>query len=266
MAVDVMANARKAVDAEARKVRRPKAEPQLKAYLARSYDGESDVIVFAHRNNMAARREAAGMMASGDITDVDSLKRAPEFDDLAEASVITSKDYIERGWWFECAGCCRRVSSDMNDWSDGADDEEDADGNLRDGNGELLEPSYHVLHPSSVWCSAGCRDQDREHRFREKVQACEEREKWTAAATARWPGITNLRVYRQDFSKPETIRVAFQAPGFARGHFATWHPLESPDVLWIAQGSLSAWDAYTADLMNAQNRDPGDEHLGGRRA
>lgn len=240
----------------------------LKAYRARSYDGESDAVVFSRRNDMAARREAAGQMPSGDIEDIESMVRAPEFDDLAhEPGPMTTQQYIARGWWFECSGCFRRVNADMDDHGQHEGDDYDADGRGINRHGELLEPSFHVLIPEAAWCCGGCRDRDRARNFRERVEACDEHERWTTAARERWPGISRLSLFRQEWDKPHTLRVMFQAPGFDPYHYATWHPLEpSGEQLFVTRAAIGAWHAYEAALMNAANRDPGDECWKGQSA
>lgn len=211
---------------------------QYKAYHARSYDGESDCIVFALRNSMAARRDAAGRM-SGDLSDVESLTRAPQFDALVDRIYIEARDYIERGWWLQCSGCFRRVELEM-DCS-----QIDAASNL--------EASYHVLHPQSAWCSAGCRDRDLLDRFRRRVAAVAEFTHWSAEAQRRWPGISRLSVSRQDSDRPDSVEIRFQAPGFPDFEWATWRPhADEERQLLITRGAHSAWLAYVGSLPSEE--------------
>lgn len=218
----------------------------IKAYVAHHWEGEHSVIVFGTRNSMALRREAAGQM-DGDVESIDSMVRAPDFDEFAaDGRTITAQDYIERGWHFQCASCQCRVVECMEEEPDFEEGDEILDG-----------PAYHPLHPHEVWCSSSCRDKHRERRFRKKVEACNEHVEARDAALKRWPGITVRSISRRHYDKPETLEVGFTFPGMTGYGQCTW--VYGAPTMNIPHDQGDNYDAYRATIVSP-DRDPGDEH------
>lgn len=117
---------------------------KLKAYMVREdYEGHA-VIAFA-TNNATARREG-GQELNLEFDEVESCRRAPEFDQYAPGPV-PALVMIEHGWWFECSHCGRKVSA-----SDMYDEIED----------QGLDPSQFAPRDDGrhgVYCSATCEAQ-----------------------------------------------------------------------------------------------------------
>lgn len=219
----------------------------LKAYMATDYDRDHTVVVFGTRNDWALRKEAAGQI-DGDPDSIDSLTRAPGFDHLANEHV-TAQHYIEiGGLHYECH-CGVKITASMEEAQDNDEDNREFDG-----------PAYHALRPDEVWCSSQCRDNDMTARFEAKALAFREHTMGSELALKKWPGITITRCQRRDYSKPETLEVSFTFPGIGKYENATWVVGNSSSIT-LPRSAVSAWYAFTAELLNAQDRDPGDEHL-----
>ncbi len=226
---------------------------KLKAYKATDWDRDHSVVVFGTRNNWELRAEAAGQM-SGDAEDIGELVRAPEFDDLV-GQRITTKHYIDREFHYECQ-CGVKITLDMDEANDDAEyeaNEAGVDFVPLDG------PAYHALRPDEVWCSSSCRDRDLTRRFEEKAQAVREYAQGADAATAMWPGITVKSCRRRVYNHKESLVVDFTFPGIGKYGVASWL-VGNPKSVSIPQGSVDAWLAFTASILNAQDRDNGDEH------
>lgn len=214
----------------------------LKAYQADDVDGEASVIVYGYRNDWKLRREAAGQMRHGEVEGVGSVRRAPQFDEFADRPIY-ARDYIERGWHISCQSCDRRCESEMVD----------DDGDYVDEG-----PSYHALEPHSVWCSDECRDEYREKRFRDKVQAGDEYVRARDRAVTLWPGITIISIRRSHYDKPETLEVRFRFPGMTNRYAdACW--VYGADHITVPRGDEAAWRDWRATQVSP-DRDPGDEH------
>jgi hypothetical protein len=111
---------------------------RLKAYEVRdNYEGHR-VIRFA-TNNATARREGACELEI-EWEDVESCRRAPQFDEYAPGTV-PPLTLIAHGWWFDCRGCGRRISDDSYLDDDGLDEDERTP----------VEDEKH-----NVYCSAAC--------------------------------------------------------------------------------------------------------------
>ena len=75
--------------------------------------GEGHSVIMFSKSNAQARAWGANELNT-EFEDVECF-RAPKFDDLI-GKHISQQDYIERGFWYECAdtGCCRRVCQDSD--------------------------------------------------------------------------------------------------------------------------------------------------------
>lgn len=82
------------------------------AYVVRDNDEGGTVVVFA-KSAVAARRIGARELDI-DFESVESCRRAPEFDGYASAGTVPNNVLLDHGWWFECSGCYRHISSDLD--------------------------------------------------------------------------------------------------------------------------------------------------------
>lgn len=111
-----------------------------KAYTVREdYDGHC-VVVFA-RSNAEARRKG-GNELNLSFEEVESCRRAPEFDAYAEAGDVPPLVMIEHGWWYECGYCGRQVSSEG--YMD--DDEQDPMEPSTDGKFVYCNGAHQMAH------------------------------------------------------------------------------------------------------------------------
>ena len=131
-------------------------ERPMLAYTV-SEDGDDHAVVVFARSGAEGRRKGAGRL---DLTfeEVDSCRRAPEFDAYAEAGRVPPLAMIDAGWWFECSHCGHQITSD------------------REGpEGEDLEP---VADGDAVYCNtahlmAEWRERrDRQARENAAIEAC----------------------------------------------------------------------------------------------
>lgn len=105
----------------------------LKAYSVTETCEDTGGIVYAE-HHAVARREGASQFGDGDWSSVE-CRRAPEFDQYAEAGGPTLAQMQEHGWWTHCPCCERRICGLT--WTRDDGEEMDAYVDRRDG---------------SVWC------------------------------------------------------------------------------------------------------------------
>ena len=210
----------------------------FKAYIV--HDGDEGWAVVYATNGASARRHGANEL-DVDFSEIESCHREPSLDEFANAQIpITSM--LDLGWWFECAGCGRKLR-----W----DDDDEAD---------LVDPvgTYHGL----CWCTPTCRDEFLETRlWRESAQDLAVA-KLTGWLRDRFPGIvpTRTHAYANDRCLVEQTVVNFSFAGASYGggvvrvedmygrRGVRW-PGEPADVkLTISRGDLNAWERYRDSL------------------
>lgn len=191
-----------------------------KAYIARS--DEECVIVFGSRNDMALRRLAAGQMTHGDAECIDSLERAPEFDQFGSVDNITFQDYLQRGWFFACMECGCEV------------------------NEETEAPVAQEEGGQRVWCSQTCKDAMMQADAERKAQEAAEKARMTEMVNKLWPGVVISHIGRRHWDKPETLEAHFTFPGQVTGGHVTW--VEKSLVVSVPKGDVDAWIAFKESL------------------
>lgn len=156
----------------------------LKAYEV--HDGDEQTVYVFATNSATARREGANQMDT-DFESVSYCRRAAWADEYAPGPV-SAIACIERGWWFECFHCSRRVSADMHE-------------EIED---EGLNPDDFEIQPrglSNVYCSKECAAIDRAE-ARAHVEACDA---LYELVTTKYPGckVTSIYVYGTRLDVPE---------------------------------------------------------------
>ncbi|WP_440221875.1 hypothetical protein ACQQ2N_12325 [Dokdonella sp. MW10] len=187
----------------------------MKAYtVSEEYEGHA-CVVFA-TNSATARREGASMLDL-DWTEVDSCRRAPQFDDYCPGPVPPLV-LIAAGWWFDCHHCGQRIEADTEESDEG----------------EPLDPCEVG---QSVYCTPECLARAR---FRRTARAqavaamCE-------LVTTRFPAatVTRVHVYGTKLEKAEShlhgIRssATFTLPGLnypAHYNFGEAYMVSNVDV------------------------------------
>ena len=205
------------------------SEEKLKAYAVHDvYEGYG-CVAFA-TNNAAARRIGASQLDT-DLESIESVRRAPEFDQYAPGPV-PPLTLIEQGWWIECCHCGRRVDDGMDD--ELVDDELIPTDSVPRGDGH-----------SGVFCSASCECAD----YMAKRGDAEATEALIEVFEARFPGATRtgLHVYggpRLLPSDGKSIRYAvyFTFPGSR--YAVTWE--FGDDHVSLDQCDADAYKAWRA--------------------
>lgn len=151
--------------------------------------------------------------------DYEEVKRAPAFDDLAEAGRVTAADYLARGWTLLCHEC------------EGECPDDDAE--------ELEEP---ICCGDVAYCSSECKrlHDERETRIRERQAAAEA---WIAKRfpfarlESWWTGGTGLcNCYDRDCEN-QRARVRFEGVETDANDYC-----DGCKTIWICQGDSAAWD------------------------
>lgn len=195
---------------------RPK---RLKAYEVREdYEGHC-VIAFGEGNAQA--RRAGGAELDLMFEEVDSCRRAPQYDHYAPGPV-PALVLIEDGWWFHCSHCDARVS----------DDEEEGQDPRDDGVG-------------GVFCCGAC---EAKH-YRNQRGIVTAKANLLEAFEARFPTATATRVHVYDGGPLRTTEqhhntVCFTFPGAKHG--GGNFDLAEPAFVMMANGDLEAWHAWLA--------------------
>lgn len=198
---------------------------QKVAYVVREDHDDRAAVVFA--KNGAEARRIGGYQIGVEFEDVDSCRRAPEFDGYAEAGAVPPLVLIEHHWWFECDHCGHRITCDY----EGPD-------------GEDLSP---VADGDRVYCDAACqsaewvRKRDIERRMNAVVEAC--------TLTFHGLPITGLRgVERYKHGTTETVlSCEFDFPG-RKGMPARWDLGAS--TVWISECDLETWETIKSPLRH----------------
>jgi hypothetical protein len=182
----------------------------MKAYVVRETYNDGCCVRFAEQS-VVARREGANELD----TDFEAVecRRAPEFDEYAPGPV-PDRVLVEHGWWFECTQCSQRISNEPTD---------------EDGEPIELSPIYEG---DRIFCSLKCKEALEAERAADRARA----EAATAAAVAKWPGIT-IR-YTNGYAEPATVSFAF--PG-SEGT-ATWL-MDAPTVS-VERRDVEAWHRF----------------------
>lgn len=192
-----------------------------KAYAVREDDEGHTVVVFA--KSSAEARRLGGYKLDLAFEDVDSCRRAPEFDAYADAGKVPPLVMIEHGWWFECDYCGQKVDSD----AEGPD-------------GEELHP---VAEVDRVYCNSGHqmaewrRRRTLQDRMNAVVEAC-------SLKFYGWP-IFDLRGHEHyTAGGRDTVACCdFDFPG-RKGLHARWNLGDA--MVYISECDREAWKA-TAD-------------------
>ncbi|WP_257556484.1 hypothetical protein [Sphingobium sp. CFD-2] len=143
--------------------------PEIKAYSVQETCEGTGGIVFA-KHNVVARRIGARRHGDGDFDSV-TCHRAPWADRYAEDGHVPASAAIEAGWWFECAGCGRRINEDLpNAWAQEMGRDEPLRGQ------QLLYARWRPDHiigymDTAVFCRKACKVRhDRHEAERERRQ------------------------------------------------------------------------------------------------
>jgi len=134
-------------------------------------------LYFAESHNQAKCH--AANEAGIEYVEVTSCRRKPEYDQYSPGPVPT-KVLIEDGWWFECYGCYRTVSSNEM-YDDDADKE--LDGPVYRGN--------------SVWCSTDCQKRYDERQAKRKA----DEQAAIDSTLAKWPKAKKVTPYMRGDGK-----------------------------------------------------------------
>lgn len=204
---------------------------RLKAYEVRAddFDGGGSVVITFATNNATARREGAAKLDL-EWHDIDSCRRAPQFDQYAPGPVPPLV-LIEHGWWFECGWCGAKV---------------DADNEQEDDDGNLLPYEAPVAIGSTVYCCAAHAGMDlarKRGNAAAKNALCE-------LVYTRWPEAQIIRVHvcgdRLDYKDPDQdgwlqggwlTSAEFTLPGLKYPVTYHWgHP-----KVWVTQHDLDAF-------------------------
>lgn len=157
----------------------------LKAYHVSEPDEGYGAIVYA-TNSATARREGANEL-NIEWEDVDTCRRAPEFDQFAPGPV-PKMAMLASGWWFTCYHCDRKISEDM------AEELEDAG---------LDSAQFGAVEDATgIYCSSACQMA----RFHERRDAIDAIDALIELVEARFAGahVTSCHVYGTRLAPSET--------------------------------------------------------------
>lgn len=176
----------------------PKAQPR--AYIVRDgYGGAS--VVFA-TSGAAARRIGASDLNIG-FEDVDSCRRARNFDGFSSDGFVPVQELISAGWRYECLGCGHWVDADL-------------EGEGADGEFVRLNPVYE---DHGVWCSPECRSSTLQDRLICAEKQASAIKDFQRRVLKRFPGV---RFTGQQYARVvksggryavESVIVSFSFPG-----------------------------------------------------
>jgi hypothetical protein len=187
----------------------------LKAYMVH---GDDEAVIMFSSNSATARREGANEM-NMEWSDVDSCRRASEYDVYAPGPVPTSV-MIETGWRFGCNCCGQWVTSDN---------------------------PHPVIRGSIVYCDAAClAREEAEERAKAAAQNA-----LLEAFYIRFPGahamhITvgdSLNTIRAGRGRHEN-RVSFTFPGGE--HTVEWD--FGDETCWLVKTDVPAWERWRSQL------------------
>lgn len=157
--------------------------PKLKAYQVRE-DGEGHCVIQFATSNAAARREGGSRLDLA-FEEVESCRRAPQFDAYAPGPVPVTV-LLADGWWQECLHCGQKIDLEYQ--------REDDDGNEVD-----FEP---IDHGDQVFCCPACQAKH----FAEKRANQAARAALVEMVETLYPGaqVTRVHVYgdRLESSEP----------------------------------------------------------------
>lgn len=198
---------------------------KLKAYQVDSGNEDGNCVIAFASNNATARRAGANELGYT-FEEVESCRRAPEFDSFASLGKVPPLVLIEHQWRFECGHCGVWVGEETYTY------DEDGAGGER-----YHEPVVDSL--DRVYCCASHMAEDfadSNARRAEEVAAIE-------AAFWTFPGITQVtggmrsRAYP---AKGEELRATFRFPGGQ--HAVSWRVGEAH--VSISCVDVAAWEAY----------------------
>jgi hypothetical protein len=195
--------------------------PKVKAYLVRVDDSEGGAAIAFATNNASARRKG-GNELDASFEEVESCRRAPEFDAYAPGPVPPLV-LIEHGWWFECFNCGRTVRED---------EEEDDDG----------DPLSPVAVGQAVFCCPICQARHyAEQRARKAAEAA-----FVEIVVTKWPEakVHRVSVYGDRLEPSDNrggIKCAayFELPGLHHDVQMTF----GDDHVMVAQMDVEAFKA-----------------------
>jgi hypothetical protein len=118
------------------------------------YDDDDGAVVVFEKTAVAARRIGARVLDTY-FEYIESCRRAPEFDEYA-GSGVPNDVLLEHGWWFECYGCQRRISRDLEGEHFYGDRSRDI----------TLKP---VFVGDAVYCCPSCKARDEKDRRERKA-------------------------------------------------------------------------------------------------
>lgn len=195
----------------------------MKAFIVS--DGEEGACICFARHSVAARRDGANELNT-DFEAV-SCRRAPQFDQYAEAGEVPASVLVDHGWWFECMQCGQKVCDDPYD---------------SEGDPVQLDP---VFTPSGqIFCRPSCKDACAAERAEEKARG----EAAAQAALAKWPGIEICST--NGYENPG--RVWFKFPG-GLGQ-ADW--TQGAKTIWVESRDQPAWIAFEDSIKAARLSQP----------
>lgn len=143
---------------------------KLLAYRVDDLSEGSGVIVFA-KSNAAARSAGSQELSDGDFHSV-TATRLQWADEYAEAGEVPPLVMIKRGWWFQCAGCERRVSESARD-------------DLEEGEPEIVP----YVRRGDVFCNRRCcASFILDRRIRKKIEAVATKW-WVDDCLSKYPGV-----------------------------------------------------------------------------
>lgn len=187
----------------------------MKCFIVDCEQENGSQLYFADSHNQA--KCYAANEAGIEYIEVTSCRRKPEYDQYAPGPVPT-KVLIEDGWWWECFGCSRHVSSE--ELFDYAADKE-LDGPVYRGN--------------SVWCSTDCQKRDDEQQAKQKAleQAAVD------AALVKWPKSKKVTPYMRGDHK--------QCVWFDFGGQDTAHWVVGEDSVSVALYDVDRWNEFAQE-------------------
>lgn len=189
-------------------------------------DGGTAVLVQAATRAEALRQGASDLNADS----ADCLaERVPELDELDADDFVRGQ--MALGWGLPCEYCHSIV---YEGWTDGEDEEEEAD---------LSFSRRWLVRRGALYCSTQCCLQQ----LRDQRSYRENEWNVVAEAVARWPGIEivdadGLTFGEGDYSRQVVGHVRFRFPG---GHGQVHWTRYSPTVA-VERRDLAAWEQFAA--------------------
>lgn len=198
------------------------SDAPLRAYSVQG--DEYGCVIFAS-SNIAARRVGASELGI-EFNQVTSCCRMPEADRFAEQRAVPVKVLVEEfGWWQECAYCASMISAE-----------------------ESPDRAWEGDH---IFCDTNCQQKFHEREARakqERASVAAKLEEVKALAISRFPGITNVQVFKEW----ETgHRVYFDFPGGMKS--ASW--LVGDDNINVCECDVEAGKAFMELVRSAKATD-----------